>query len=1602
MIVYPNALRFHEFELHEVPAGTAVADVVAQFYDDSETPCVVRHGADYVLRADWCLELGADDQLVIAGVPLGSDEGGKNPIASVLLLAVTLAVAWWNPGAYALVGTSAVSLTGGQAVAAGLINTTLVTAAGLGINALLPPTGPRPFEQKESPTYSLENRQNLARLGQVVPAGYGTERVAPDLAAEPYSRFFLPTETEGEPIAGDQVLYLLLCRGLGWYEINGIHLLQDDLDTFEDAEFEVIDPGERVTLFNPGAVNADGLAGTVDLFASEQLADGSKDDEQLHAATDWAGSLASSKAAIDLAHGAELGRLTDVSADFGADDSLVGLHVHVTRRFVRTIQVQLQTFTRVWSNDFVATIVANTGQSITFSLPKGSHLRNMLHDVPTSQPGTESISYAVVRYNNWSGGENGFVVNPPGTPEVSSLSFDVIGPEGAFKRGNTGDLSPGAIGVRAEYRQVDDAGDPIGPWLPLGDYDGGIGDATGSQVYYPGGWIPAGHAVGLGSASANGATFTLFQEISSPLRASQPDIPVPSGRYRMRLRNTIPWRKPKERYGQRVQVAGAKGFHTDTVDTWPTRTHVAVRIKATDALNLSTVRQIELTTTRKLPEWIGPAGSGSLATDAVSLLEVIEHPRDPAKRRARLQVAHTGHPLRLGELVTLAGLVPTFGPDASVWNAEHQVAELPDADTWVFEIRGDHAWPTETATSSATYDPESYPEHGPAEQIKRRAALVYTWSSPPTTGGGSATWAALGNWSGPRPTEAISSAIFDMAMADYGARLPESPRVDVAGIHALETDVWSVRDDDETDPVQDTYNYNHDRKVTWWGAANQAARCGRARVLLPWNKLTVVRDEPQPVAVAQYTAREIQRGSWARTTRFRRESDPDHLRLEFRSSEDNLWDYDEVIVSDLDDGDPNYPGLEPLRQTLHGARRHKHAWREAQFLWAEHKLRRGSVRFGVDVQGLLPMPSQRIEVTRNRRGNASLSGELVDVIEGETETRLLLDRRVRFTDAATHVLQLRDKYGRPNSQGLLVVTPGEHDREVVFTGAIDPESDVELWTALHSRERTRWSFGPANGHAQQLIVSSIRPRGRNRVEIACVDDVAAVHAADGATYVPPTTPATYLDPALAAPAVSELFAALFDSAGRLVVGASWRGPDQTGTPGPVAYYVYLSRDGGRTFRLEAITSVPQATFATAWPLDSITSEHGPVALPTNASYGRGQTYMSRDFAGSDPDPWTVDAFADKAARFLSGSQKDQVYRIARNTADTMVLDALVSPVPKTGDVFEVIDTKRPNIVVGVRARGRLLGPRVTVEVELPDPYAAQQAVTSTRAGELDLIAGEAPDATNAMDTNATVGRLFRVDTRGNVWASGRVIDRTHDLQRVHVAETVRMIDGTTGRLPFIPKSGTEPMVLIDGQLMAPVPSSPVGNQYTRGGDGADLTFGTAVLAHEHVWCLGIDGSPSSALDGLHLGSECTRLSATTVQLPAAPADWEAVVLWVGPTPLVYTSGTPSGFEFTDTGADTAQTALPIGTGERVVACYVATGAGELAARLRVAAFETPSRLPVVPLLPEAVAVVTGHATIYPTTDVAGLWSFTLTGSPPVAIELGDSLAAALVAITLES
>ena len=221
-----------------------------------EHPTICLRNDSPVLRGRWHdTFIGEGDVVVFVPLPQGGGGGGdKNPLRTVLMLAVMVAAIYFAPYlAPSFVNAFGVS----TAIGTSLAQAGIAFVGSALVNVLIPPPKPSAVTSSfgsapaPSPTYSLQAHGNHARLAQPIPVIYGRHLVFPDLAATPWA----------EHAGNDQYLHQLHCIGQGQYDLEQVRIEDTPIASFEEIETEIVPPGGAVTLFETDVVNAPEVAG---------------------------------------------------------------------------------------------------------------------------------------------------------------------------------------------------------------------------------------------------------------------------------------------------------------------------------------------------------------------------------------------------------------------------------------------------------------------------------------------------------------------------------------------------------------------------------------------------------------------------------------------------------------------------------------------------------------------------------------------------------------------------------------------------------------------------------------------------------------------------------------------------------------------------------------------------------------------------------------------------------------------------------------------------------------------------------------------------------------------------------------------------------------------------------------------------------------------------------------------------------------------------------------------------------------------------------------------------------------------------------------------
>jgi hypothetical protein len=183
-------LRTH----HALPYGHTITDIIQTLtHGHTHLDAIVTVGGCDIPRECWQYTRPKEGTLVnIRIVPQGGGGGGKNPLATILSLAVLIAAPY--AGAFAGLGAlnAGIGLTAGQGILLGNVAAGAFALVGtMLVNAIAPP--PRPSNAgfidspAESPTQFIDGARNDLSPFGVVPICLGTNRMFPLQAARPFT-----------------------------------------------------------------------------------------------------------------------------------------------------------------------------------------------------------------------------------------------------------------------------------------------------------------------------------------------------------------------------------------------------------------------------------------------------------------------------------------------------------------------------------------------------------------------------------------------------------------------------------------------------------------------------------------------------------------------------------------------------------------------------------------------------------------------------------------------------------------------------------------------------------------------------------------------------------------------------------------------------------------------------------------------------------------------------------------------------------------------------------------------------------------------------------------------------------------------------------------------------------------------------------------------------------------------------------------------------------------------------------------------------------------------------------------------------------------------
>ena len=230
--------------------GASIHDMVMAFNPETKdwempTICILNNAP--VLRKDWGRTRPGDvDRVVFAVLPLGgSSGGGSNPL-QILASIVVAVIAVYTGGAAGGLAAGAWGATAGGLVK-GLVTAGIMMAGSMLIGSLFSVSTPKAAaKEADSPTYSGSEANNLARMYQPVPEGFGRMKIIPDRATNAWAVYS----------GNQQYLHQVFAIGRGRYEIESLMFgdgvfwsKNGGINPAYSVEVQFCEPGQKVTLF---------------------------------------------------------------------------------------------------------------------------------------------------------------------------------------------------------------------------------------------------------------------------------------------------------------------------------------------------------------------------------------------------------------------------------------------------------------------------------------------------------------------------------------------------------------------------------------------------------------------------------------------------------------------------------------------------------------------------------------------------------------------------------------------------------------------------------------------------------------------------------------------------------------------------------------------------------------------------------------------------------------------------------------------------------------------------------------------------------------------------------------------------------------------------------------------------------------------------------------------------------------------------------------------------------------------------------------------------------------------------------------------------------
>ena len=672
------------------------------------------------------------------------------------------------------------------------------------------------------------------------------------------------------------------------------------------------------------------------------------------------------------------------------------------------------------------------------------------------------------------------------------------------------------------------------------------------------------------------------------------------------------------------------------------------------------------------------------------------------------------------------------------------------------------------------------------------------------------------------------------------------------------------------------------------------------------------------------------------------------------------------------DANPDYPGMNPARLQMPMLTQRKAAWREGRYELGSLRKRRLLAAWTTDSEGYIPSYLSKVSIN-NEIGQWGQHGYLKDYVEGGSSSSFFCSEELDWSAGGTHVIQLRNGLGFPDSDGLYQVIKGSAKNEAVIVGggAVTETTRAHLCTEHNAtREATFYSFGPVGKHSLDVLVTGMRPGVDHRVSLQgylYVED--GVYNMDDDTPYVSATEAELLDQKRIGPAVEQLMAQYAVAAdGKKIILATWSTASWA-----TLYHVEISRDRGQSWQSIDYTTRTYLRFPVPTSLfdEEVVM---PDVLCGEVRKAGARLYKADPDDEGAPASWTYGEFVGKYVKPNEGVYAGRFFKIKKNGTRIIVLYETPAYPLEEGQRYDIVDREVPvEWWVSVRAKADIFGPRTIGKVDLTGAVleAAQATVTANSGVELISYSQESSALNEANDSGVVVRPLVRQDVQGNIVVAGELVGPSHPSNSVSIGlEVLYTSTSTTVLLPEAPRTWSNGVTT--GPSLVLLKTTSAGTSvllYTTGTPGAGqyslsgytVTLGEALNEEDRVHYLMVHSSDTVGyFAGLHLDEPLTFSNGTHVAtLGYTPVNPEEVVLLRGnDTILTYTEGTPGDTEFSASGATLTLGGSVLLTGEKLRSIGVSDVASSEAKRLRLLEFYSDS-LPGAALYPDETCILLG-------------------------------------------